>query len=145
LRRTPFCVVLLDEVEKAHPDVFNLFLQVFDDGRLTDSKGRTVDATNALFVLISSLACKSGAGFRAEAGEARKGALLAEVRKAFRPEFLNRLDDVVVFRPRAREHMKRIARLRSAHYASSRPEMTRDSAILRLFRLRYSLFIRATR
>jgi ATP-dependent Clp protease ATP-binding subunit ClpC len=111
LRRTPFCVVLLDEVEKAHPDVFNLFLQVFDDGRLTDSKGRTVDATNALFILTSNLACKSGPGFRAEAGEARKEALLAEVRKAFRPEFLNRLDDVVVFRPLTREHIKRIARL----------------------------------
>jgi ATP-dependent Clp protease ATP-binding subunit ClpA len=104
-------VVLLDEAEKAHPDVFNLFLQVFDDGRLTDSKGRTVDATNALFILTSNLACKSGPGFRAEAGEARKEALLAEVRKAFRPEFLNRLDDVVVFHPLAREHIKRIARL----------------------------------
>jgi ATP-dependent Clp protease ATP-binding subunit ClpA len=111
LRRTPFCVVLLDEVEKAHPDVFNLFLQVFDDGRLTDSKGRTVDATNALFILTSNLACKSAPGFRAEAGEARKEALLAEVRKAFRPEFLNRLDDVVVFRPLTSEHIKRIAGL----------------------------------
>jgi ATP-dependent Clp protease ATP-binding subunit ClpA len=111
LRRTPFCVVLLDEAEKAHPDVFNLFLQVFDDGRLTDSKGRTVDATNALFILTSNLACKSGPGFRAEAREARKEALLAEVREAFRPEFLNRLDDVVVFHPLTREHIRGIARL----------------------------------
>ena len=111
LRRTPFCVVLLDEVEKAHPDVLNLFLQVFDDGRLTDSKGRTVDAANALFVMTSNVGREAGVGFRPEDSEARAEGLLAEVREAFRPEFLNRLDGMVVFRPLAREHIRGIARL----------------------------------
>ena len=99
LRRTPFCVVLLDEVEKAHQDVLNLFLQVFDDGRLTDSKGHTVDATNALFIMTSNI------GHEAQSrlplltdSQAWTEVLLAEVRKAFRPELLNRLDDIVLFR-----------------------------------------------
>jgi ATP-dependent Clp protease ATP-binding subunit ClpC len=109
LRRAPFSVVLLDEVEKAHPDVLNLFLQVFDDGRLTDSKGRTVDATNALFIMTSNVGHGAKVGFRPEQTDPRSGALLAELKKAFRPEFLNRLDDIVVFRPLAFGDMKRIA------------------------------------
>ena len=111
LRRAPFCVVLLDEVEKAHPDVLNLFLQVFDDGRLTDSKGRTVDATNALFILTSNLGYEARFDFHPEDSQAWTEAVLAEVRKAFRPELLNRLDDIVLFRAFTPEHMQRSARL----------------------------------
>ena len=111
LRRTPFCVVLLDEVEKAHPDVLNLFLQVFDDGRLTDSKGRTVDATNALFIMTSNVGHEGQVGFRPEERESQTEALLAQVRKTFRPEFLNRLDDIIIFNPLQPEHTQRIARL----------------------------------
>jgi ATP-dependent Clp protease ATP-binding subunit ClpC len=109
LRRAPFSVVLLDEVEKAHPDVLNLFLQVFDDGRLTDSKGRTVDATNALFIMTSNIGHGAKVGFRPEQTDPRSGPLLAELKKAFRPEFLNRLDDIVVFKTLAFEDMKTIA------------------------------------
>jgi ATP-dependent Clp protease ATP-binding subunit ClpC len=114
LRRTPFCVVLLDEVEKAHPDVLNLFLQVFDDGRLTDSKGRTADASNALFIMTSNV---GGAlpnlpiGFRQEDLDASSAATREEVGKAFRPEFLNRLDDIVVFSSLSQENIGRICRL----------------------------------
>lgn len=109
LRRTPFSVVLLDEVEKAHPDVLNLFLQVFDDGRLTDSKGRTVDATNALFIMTSNVGHGAKVGFRPEQTDPRSGPLLTELKKAFRPEFLNRLDDIVVFKHLGFEGMKAIA------------------------------------
>jgi len=118
LRRTPFCVVLLDEVEKAHPDVLNLFLQVFDDGRLTDSKGRTVDAANALFVLTSNVAQETVVDFRPEETAEREAAAFGEVRKCFRPELLNRLDDMLVFGPLGREHLARIARLMLAGLAS---------------------------
>ncbi len=110
-RRTPFCVVLLDEVEKAHPEVLNLFLQVFDDGRLTDSKGRTVDATNALFIMTSNIGHEAKVGFHPEESEAQTEALLTQIRKAFRPEFLNRLDDIIVFHSLHPEHTHHIARL----------------------------------
>lgn len=111
LRRTRHCIVLLDEIEKAHPEVLNLFLQVFDDGRLTDSKGRTADATNALFVMTSNVGHEARVGFRPEDSQVRADALLAEVRQAFRPEFINRLDDIIVFHTLAPEHTQRIARL----------------------------------
>jgi ATP-dependent Clp protease ATP-binding subunit ClpC len=111
LRCTPFCVVLLDEIEKAHPDVLNLYVQLFDEGRLTDNKGHTADATNALFIMTSNLGHESGVGFRREESGAPTDALLAEVRKAFRPEFFNRLDDVIVFNPLAAHHIQQIARL----------------------------------
>ena len=95
LRRTPYCVVLLDEVEKAHPDVLNLFLQVFEDGRLTDAKGRTADASNALFILTSNLGqtrSRPAIGFGQVAGEEPPPNPEQAVRSAFRPEFFNRLD-----------------------------------------------------
>jgi ATP-dependent Clp protease ATP-binding subunit ClpC len=111
LRRTPFCVVLLDEVEKAHPDVLNLFLQIFDDGRLTDSKGRTADATNALFIMTSNVAREKIVGFQSEGSAVAEEALRAEARQAFRPEFVNRLDDLVVFTPLEPEDTGRIAGL----------------------------------
>ena len=113
LGRMPYCVVLLDEVEKAHPDVLNLFLQVFDDGRLTDSKGHTVDATNALFIMTSNLgyAPARAVGFRPHDVDDDRQALLSEVSKTFRPEFLNRVDEISVFRSLEREHLTGIARL----------------------------------
>jgi ATPases with chaperone activity, ATP-binding subunit len=99
----PYSVVLLDEIEKAHADVLNIFLQVFDNGRLTDSKGRTIDATNTLFILTANLGSDA---------KTQTEAMMAEVNRAFRPEFINRLDDIIVFRPLAPEHIKQIVRLR---------------------------------
>jgi len=104
-------------VEKAHPDVLNLFLQVFEDGRLTDGKGRTVDAANALFVLTSNVGHEILAGFRPEEIVAREEATFAEVRKFFRPELLNRLDEILVFGPLGLEHLSRIGRLMLADLA----------------------------
>jgi ATP-dependent Clp protease ATP-binding subunit ClpB len=97
VRRRPYCVVLLDEVEKAHPEVFDVLLQVLDDGRLTDGQGRTVDFRNTILVLTSNL----GSQFIADPAfgdeQAKRDAVLSAVRAAFKPEFLNRLDDVIVF------------------------------------------------
>jgi len=97
VRRRPYCVVLLDEVEKAHPEVFDVLLQVLDDGRLTDGQGRTVDFRNTILVLTSNL----GSQFIADPSfgdeTAKRDAVMAAVRSAFKPEFLNRLDDVIVF------------------------------------------------
>jgi ATP-dependent Clp protease ATP-binding subunit ClpA len=111
LRRRPFCVVLLDEIEKAHPDALNLFLQVFEDGRLTDARGHTADATNALFIMTSNIGFTRPAGFSPHASEADRQALLAEVKATFRPEFINRVDELIVFRPLQPEHIADIARM----------------------------------
>jgi ATP-dependent Clp protease ATP-binding subunit ClpB len=104
VRRRPYTVVLLDEVEKAHPDVFDVLLQVLDDGRLTDGQGRTVDFRNTILILTSNL----GSQFIADptlSPEARRESVLAAVREAFKPEFLNRLDDVLVFDSLTREDL----------------------------------------
>jgi len=97
VRRRPYCVVLLDEVEKAHPEVFDVLLQVLDDGRLTDGQGRTVDFRNTILVLTSNLGSQfiADPAFGDEA--AKRAAVMTAVRSAFKPEFLNRLDDVIVF------------------------------------------------
>jgi len=113
LRRKPYSVVLLDEIEKAHPEIFDLFLQVFDDGRLTDSKGRTVDAKNAIFILTSNVGTelyqRERLGFRGVAGKEIKEEIVAQLRKWFRPEFLNRLDEVILFQPLGADALSRIA------------------------------------
>jgi ATP-dependent Clp protease ATP-binding subunit ClpB len=96
VRRRPYSVVLLDEVEKAHPDVFDVLLQVLDDGRLTDGQGRTVDFRNAILVLTSNLGSSVISDFTLSE-EQRRDEVLAAVRSHFKPEFLNRLDDIVVF------------------------------------------------
>lgn len=100
VRRRPYSVILLDEVEKAHPDVFNILLQVLDDGRLTDGHGRTVDFRNTVIVMTSNLGSDR---IQELAGEenyaAMKGAVMEVVSYAFRPEFINRIDEVVVFHP----------------------------------------------
>ncbi len=108
LRSRPYAVVLLDEVEKAHPRVFDLFLQVFDDGRLTDGRGRTADARHAIFVLTSNIPTDRQVGFQFNDTAASKTAVLEEVRRRFRPEFVNRLDDQIVFRPLSEPDVRRV-------------------------------------
>src|ERR1700688_1780773 len=109
VRRRPYQVVLFDEIEKAHPDVFNVLLQVLDDGRLTDGQGRTVDFRNTLIVLTSNLGSEALASLPDSADiERARGAVMAAVRGAFRPEFLNRLDEILLFRRLSREDMKAI-------------------------------------
>jgi ATP-dependent Clp protease ATP-binding subunit ClpB len=115
VRRRPYTVVLFDEVEKAHPDVWNVLLQVLDDGRLTDGQGRTVDFKNALVVLTSNLGTQEAAaieqthrGTDAEKAELVRQAVLAQVRQSFRPELLNRLDEIVVFSRLARSDLAKI-------------------------------------
>jgi ATP-dependent Clp protease ATP-binding subunit ClpB len=98
VRRRPYSVILLDEVEKAHPDVINVLLQVMDDGRLTDGLGRTVDIPDSLLVMTSNLVPSSGGGGRGTDGRrGRAQAVLDVVKQSFRPEFLNRLDEIVIF------------------------------------------------
>jgi len=112
VRRKPYSVILLDEVEKAHPDVFNVLLQVLDDGRLTDGQGRTVDFRNTVIVMTSNLGSQM---IQEMAGEekydAMKAAVMEVVGQHFRPEFINRVDDVVVFHPLGREQIRAIAGL----------------------------------
>jgi ATP-dependent Clp protease ATP-binding subunit ClpB len=112
VRRRPYSVILMDEVEKAHPDVFNVLLQVLDDGRLTDGQGRTVDFRNTVIVMTSNLGSDL---IQQMATEARytdmKEAVMEVVRTAFRPEFINRVDEIVVFHPLAQEQIRAIARI----------------------------------
>ncbi len=111
VRRRPYSVVLFDEVEKAHPDVFNILLQILDDGRVTDSQGRTVDFKNTIIILTSNLGSQELLeGIRAD-GEiepAAREAVLGQLRRSFRPEFLNRLDEIVLFKPLTRENLSGI-------------------------------------
>jgi ATP-dependent Clp protease ATP-binding subunit ClpB len=115
VRRRPYSVVLFDEIEKAHPDVFNVLLQVLDDGRLTDSKGRTVDFKNTVLIMTSNVGAGqlSTAWASGEEGfEEAKSRVMEELRKHFKPEFLNRVDDIVVFRPLGDEQLAHIVDLR---------------------------------
>jgi ATP-dependent Clp protease ATP-binding subunit ClpC len=121
VRRKPFSIILLDEIEKAHPDVFNLLLQILEDGRLTDGHGRTVDFKNTILIMTSNVGTRSsvsekkfGFGDDREAQknyEEMKEELLEHLRKTFRPEFLNRVDEVVVFHPLTERHVRKIADL----------------------------------
>ncbi|GLW49623.1 ATPase AAA [Streptomyces sp. NBRC 14336] len=125
VRRHPYSLLLLDEVEKAHPDVFNVLLQVLDDGRLTDSQGRTVDFTNAVIVMTSNLGSDAitrgaggigfGAGDAEADEEARRERILRPLREHFRPEFLNRIDEIVVFKQLDAEQLRRITNLLLDH------------------------------
>ena len=109
VRRRPYSVILLDEVEKAHSDVFNVLLQVLDDGRLTDGQGRTVDFRNTVVIMTSNLGSQVIQELAGEANYARmKSAVLEIVQQHFRPEFINRVDDIVVFHPLAKEHLRSI-------------------------------------
>jgi ATP-dependent Clp protease ATP-binding subunit ClpB len=107
VRRRPYSVVLLDEIEKAHPDVFNTLLQVLDDGRLTDGQGRTVDFRNTIIVMTSNLGSQAFTAPGLSTAQ-RKDVVLEAVRAHFRPEFVNRVDDIIVFLPLTREDIGRI-------------------------------------
>ncbi len=124
VRRNPYCVVLLDEIEKAHPEVFNILLQVMEDGQLTDSQGRTVDFRNTLLIMTSNVGVRpieadKGLGFRdtrqdfndPKVYESMKNKMIDEMKKLFRPEFLNRVDEVIVFHHLKREEILEIAEL----------------------------------
>ena len=109
VRRKPYSVVLLDEVEKAHPDVFNVLLQVLDDGRLTDGQGRTVDFKNTVIIMTSNLASNMIQSMSGDDYQVIKLAVMGEVKNHFRPEFINRIDEVVVFHALGDDHVKSIA------------------------------------
>jgi len=125
VRRKSYCCILLDEIEKAHPDVFNILLQIFDDGHLTDAKGRRVDFRNSIIVMTSNIGAElirkgTNIGFATHSDEAKtqqqayermKEKLLGEVKKAFRPEFINRVDGIIVFHPLTKEHIRKIVDL----------------------------------
>jgi ATP-dependent Clp protease ATP-binding subunit ClpC len=119
VRRNPYSVILLDEIEKAHPDVFNLLLQVMEDGRLTDSQGRTVNFANTIIIMTSNIGTselEKNIGFEAHRNEAgsferMKQRLQDAVKNAFRPEFLNRIDEIIAFHPLNKEHIKQIVTL----------------------------------
>jgi len=129
VRRKSYCVILLDEIEKAHPEVFNILLQIFDEGRLADAKGRTVDFRNTIIIMTSNLAQKllkseSALGFRSKGTgedadtqaqyERMKERVTEEMKKFFRPEFLNRIDATVVFQPLNKEQIRKIVELELA-------------------------------
>ncbi len=125
VRRKSYCAILLDEIEKAHPDVFNILLQIFDDGHLTDAKGRRVDFRNSIIVMTSNIGSElirkeGNLGFASRSDESKvqlvaydkmKDKVLAELKKTFRPEFLNRIDGVVVFHSLNKEHIRKIVEL----------------------------------
>ncbi len=123
VRRKSYCVILLDEIEKAHPEVFNMLLQIFDDGHLTDAKGRKVDFRNAIIIMTSNIGSdlirqdrtlgfpKKGDDSKASSYDRMKTNVLDEIKRFFRPEFLNRIDGTVVFHPLSREHMAHIVDL----------------------------------
>ena len=111
VRRKPYSVVLFDEVEKAHPDVFNILLQILDDGRITDSQGRTVDFKNTIIILTSNLGSSElldGIQQDGSISESARAAVMGELRRAFRPEFLNRLDEIIMFKPLTKENLSGI-------------------------------------
>ena len=117
VRRKPYSVVLFDEVEKAHPDVFNVLLQVLDDGRITDSQGRTVDFKNTILILTSNLGSEyllGGINTDGSIDEGARAQVEALLRRAFRPEFLNRLDEIVFYKPLTRDNVTKIIDLQIA-------------------------------
>ena len=111
VRRMPYSVVLLDEVEKAHPDIFNVLLQVLDDGRMTDGHGRTVDFKNTVIVMTSNLGSRNIQNMVGTQSQEIKAEVLKEVNDFFRPEFINRIDEAVVFHSLGEEHMHDIVRI----------------------------------
>ncbi|MDP3166448.1 MAG: ATP-dependent chaperone ClpB [Hydrogenophaga sp.] len=115
VRRKPYSVILLDEIEKAHPDVFNVLLQVLDDGRMTDGQGRTVDFKNTVIVMTSNLGSQMIQGMQGDDYQVVKLAVLGEVKAHFRPEFINRIDEIVVFHALDEKNIKSIARIQLTH------------------------------
>ncbi|MBO4528419.1 MAG: ATP-dependent chaperone ClpB [Victivallales bacterium] len=117
VRRRPYCVLLFDEIEKAHPDVFNILLQVLDDGRLTDSQGRVVDFKNTIIIMTSNIGSKDIVEYDGKDFGSMRERVMAQLRASFRPEFLNRLDDIVVFQRLGKEHILSIVDLQLAEFA----------------------------
>ena len=115
VRRRPYSVVLLDEIEKAHPEVFNVFLQVFDDGRLTDGQGHTVDFTNSIIIMTSNVGSQIIKSMVGADQQALRNAVLLELDQHFRPEFLNRMDDIIVFQALTQEDLARIVSIQLRH------------------------------
>ncbi len=114
VRRKPYSVVLFDEVEKAHPDVFNVLLQVLDDGRITDSQGRTVDFKNTILILTSNIGSQyllDGIQDNGEISEEARNMVMQDLRSHFRPEFLNRLDETIMFKPLTKDNIRHIVDL----------------------------------
>lgn len=118
VRRKPYSVILLDEVEKAHPDVFNVLLQVLDDGRMTDGQGRTVDFKNTVIIMTSNLGSHEIQSLAGQGKETIKSAVMQEVKDHFRPEFINRIDEIVVFNALGQEAIKNIAKIQLKRLAS---------------------------
>jgi len=118
VRRKPYSVILFDEIEKAHPDVFNVMLQILDDGRLTDGQGRTVNFRNTILIMTSNVGShrilEYKGAFEGSGYEQMKAAVLNELRSGFRPEFLNRIDEIIVFHALGREHLKQIVEIQLA-------------------------------
>ena len=114
VRRKPYSVVLFDEVEKAHPDVFNVLLQVLDDGRITDSQGRTVDFKNTIIIMTSNLGSSyllDGIDDNGNIKQEAEDMVMADLRNSFRPEFLNRLDEIIMFKPLTKDNIGGIIKL----------------------------------
>jgi len=114
VRRKPFSVILFDEIEKAHPDTFNVLLQVLDDGRITDGQGRTVDFKNTVIIMTSNVGSQyllNGIGQNGEITDNARDQVFEQLKKGFRPEFLNRVDDIVLFKPLSRDNIKVIVDL----------------------------------
>jgi len=110
LRTKPHSIVLFDDIEKAHPRIFDLFLQIFDEGRLSDSKGRTVDAKNAIFIMTSNISVQKHVGFRDQEREKSDSGVYGDVEQMFRPEFINRIDEQIVFRSLDKDDLRKILR-----------------------------------
>jgi ATP-dependent Clp protease ATP-binding subunit ClpB len=115
VRRRPYSVVLFDEIEKAHPEVFNVLLQLLDDGRLTDGHGRTVDFKHTVVIMTSNVGTELLDGRETETDEQRRGMVMTALRQHFRPEFLNRVDEIVIFHGLTREHLKKIVDIQVRH------------------------------
>jgi ATP-dependent Clp protease ATP-binding subunit ClpB len=128
VRRKPYSVILLDEIEKAHPDVFNVLLQALDDGRMTDGQGRTVDFKNTVIVMTSNLGSHKIQSMDTDEPAVVKMAVMAEVRSHFRPEFINRIDEIVVFHALDEKNIGAIARiqLKQLEQRLAKMEMTLD-------------------
>ncbi len=127
VRRRPYAVILLDEVEKAHPDVFNVLLQVLDDGRLTDGQGRTVDFRNTVIIMTSNLGSQVIQEFSGEKNYSRmRSAVMEIVQQTFRPEFINRIDDIVVFHPLGTEQIRKIVDIQLAYLRKRLQERNLD-------------------
>ena len=111
VRRRPYCVVLFDEIEKAHPDVFNVLLQVLDDGRITDSQGRTVDFKNTILIMTSNIGSAyllDGIDDQGDISGQSQELVMNDLRAHFRPEFLNRLDEIIMFKPLTKDNIRHI-------------------------------------